>query len=750
MKIRYSIFNFNTLAFSDGLLQMLRKNEMHCIRTLFLTVTFIGLTLPVIAQQQADTLETKKINLDEVVVSASRANDKIPVTYSELGKQQLEKVNLAQDIPVLLNFMPSVVSTTFDGTGIGYTDFRIRGADNSRINVTINGIPYNDADSQTTFFVNLQDFTSSVENIQVQRGVGTSTNGAGAFGASVNILTNTYSDDAFAQLSSSFGSFNSQKHTVRMGTGLLKDHFAFSARLSRIKSDGYIDRAFSDLRSYFLDGIYKDENTLIKALVFGGEEVTGLSFFGLNEERLQTDRTFNDDGLYLDSQGGVQFYDRQTDNYKQDHFQLHFTQKFNENWTGNISIHYTYGRGFFEQYNDSDFFFDDEFSGNLAFYRLPNFEAEGETIESADLITERYLNSDFYGTVFSLIYNNNKWNTVIGGGWNRYDGEQFGEITASDFAQLPSIPFRFYENKSDKKDFNLYAKASYQLNTELSLFGDLQLRSVDYEAMGSLFDPRGSLNVDEQYTFFNPKAGITYRPNDKNKFYLSYARGNREPARVDFETGSPEPESLNDYELGWRFVSPNFQINTNVYYLDFENQLVLTGQLDEVGFPIRQNSGQSYRLGIEFDANINWGKWRVRPNLALSSNKNKDFLVEDGNGGFSNLGNTHISFSPDIIAGNELSYQWAEAFSTSLYTKYVGDHFMTNIDSNPIDSYFVNDLNFQYRFDDIQWFQSIILTGQLNNIFDVAYENNGYVFFGESYFYPQAGINFLVGATINF
>ena len=699
--------------------------------------------------QQQDSIQGKKIDLDEVVVSASRANDKIPVTYSQLKKNTIQKVNLGQDIPVLLNFLPSVVSTTFDGTGIGYTDYRIRGADNSRINVTINSIPYNDADSQTTFFVNLQDFTSSVENIQVQRGVGTSTNGAGAFGASVNILTDNVSENPFGQIASSIGSFGTFKNTVRFGTGLLENHFAFSGRLSKIDSDGYVDRAFSDLRSYFLDGVYRDENTLVKAVVFGGEEITGLSFFGLNAAGLETDRTFNSDGLFLDADGNIQFYDRQTDNYKQDHFQLHLTQQFDENWTGNLSAHYTDSRGFFEQYIESDPTF---FNPNLTFYGLPTFDVDGETISRSDLTTKRHLNSNFYGTVFSLLYSNDALNVTLGGAWNRYDGEQFGEVTALEFGRLPTFPFRFYDNGTDKKDFNVYAKASYELNKQFFLFGDIQLRTINYEASGSYFtfDGISNLNVDEHYTFFNPKAGITYRPNMKNSIYFSYARANREPARVDFETGDPESESVNDFELGWRYVSQNVQLNTNIYYLDFEDQLVLTGELDNVGFPIRTNSGRSYRLGLEIDANIKLDKWTLRPNIAISSNKNIDFLVEDEDGGFNNLGNTNISFSPNLVAGNVLAFQISKECSASLFSKYVGEQFLTNENTNPLDSYFVNDLNLQYAIPQIVFMKSLVLTAQVNNIFNVAYENNGYVFFGESFFYPQAGTNFLAGVTLNF
>ncbi|MCC1484289.1 TonB-dependent receptor, partial [Winogradskyella immobilis] len=694
-----------------------------------ITIVFALVCYCVSAQEKKKD-STKVEKLEEVVVKSSRVNSNSPITYSEITKKDIEKVNLGQDIPVLLNYLPSVVSTTFDGTGIGYTDLRIRGADNSRINVTLNGIPYNDADSQSVFWVNLQDFASSVENIQVQRGVGTSTNGAGAFGASINVLTDNYTQEPYAEISNSFGSFNSRKHTVKVGTGLLDDHFAFSARLSKIDSDGYVDRAFSDLSSYFLSGVYKTENTLIKGLVFGGEEITGLAFFGLDEAGLQSDRRFNSDGLFFDRDGNQQFHDGQRDDYRQDHYQLHVTHKFNENWTGNISFHYTYGRGFFEQYIDDTLFFQDGFAGNLEFYRLPNFQFEGETVLSSDLVTRSHLNSDFYGTVFNLNYKKDKLDAVFGGGWNRYDGEQFGEVIFAEFAQLPSLPTRFFDNNSDKKDFNVYAKATYRVNDQFSFFADAQIRTVNYEADGSLFFPGAILDVDESYTFFNPKAGLVYRANDKNKFYLSYARANREPSRVDFENGSPESESLNDFELGWRLNTNRVKLNTNIYYLDFSNQLVLTGELDQVGFPIRQNSGSSYRLGLEVDAAIEISdKLVARPNVAISRNKNEDFVAQR-DGELVNLGTTNISFSPDFIAGNALTYRITDNLNTTFFTKYVGEQYLANIDaeSSLLDSYFTNDLNVQYVLDNVSIFKSIVFTAQINNIFDETYENNGFFF----------------------
>ncbi|WP_394748436.1 TonB-dependent receptor [Spongiimicrobium salis] len=695
--------------------------------------------------------------LDEAIVSASRVNSDSPITFSEIDKEAIEKVNLGQDIPVLLNTLPSVVSTTFDGTGIGYTDIRIRGADNSRINVTLNGIPYNDADSQATFWVNLQDFASSVESIQVQRGVGTSTNGAGAFGASINVLTDNYAEEAFGEISTSFGSFNTQKQTVKFGTGLLNEHFAFSGRLSRIKSDGYVDRAFSDLSSYFLSGVYKSENTLIKALVFGGEEITGLSFAGVDAATLESNRRFNADGLFFDQDGNQQFHDNQTDNYKQDHYQLHFTHQFNSAWSGNISLHYTYGLGFFEQYIDE---------ASLDFYRLSPFESGGETITDSDLVTRSHLNSDFYGTVFNINYKTNAVDAIFGGGWNRYDGEQFGEIIFAEFAPLPSLPTRFFDNVSDKKDANVYAKATFKVDEQFSFYADAQIRNIDYEATGSLFTPGAVLNVDESYTFFNPKAGVTFKANEKNNLYFSYARANREPARVDFENGSPEPERLNDFELGWRLNTNAIKINTNIFYLDFANQLVLTGELDQVGFPIRQNSGQSYRLGLEVDAVIRISdKWSTRPNFSLSSNKNKDFIAQR-NGEFVNFGTTNISFSPEIIAGNVLTYAPVDNLSFSLFSKYVGEQYLANLDleSSLLGSYFTNDLNIQYQIQGLSIFKAILLTAQINNIFDETYENNGFFFsfdvpndsgvgvttFDGAGFYPQAGTNFLLGATFKF
>jgi iron complex outermembrane receptor protein len=689
------------------------------------------------------------------VVKSTRATKKTPVSYSEISKEELRKTNLGQDIPILLNFLPNVVSTTFDGTGIGYTDIRIRGAENSRINVTLNGIPYNDADSQGSFWVNLQDFASSVENVQVQRGVGTSTNGAGAFGASINVLTDDNNRFPYAEIASSAGSFNTFKNTVKVGTGLLNDKFMFNARLSRIESDGFIDRAFADLRSYYLSGIYRTDKTQIKALVFGGEERTGLSFTGQTREEIAMDRRANPDGLYFDAQGNRRAYDNETDNYNQDHYQLHVSHKFNENWTGNISGHYTYGRGFFEQYMDDAF---------LLNFRLLPVTVNGVSQIRSDLVTQGHLNSDFYGAVFSLNFKKDEIDVILGGGVNRYDGEQYGDVINVINVPAPNLTTRYFDNRSDKTDANLYLKTTYDLTENLTAYGDLQIRRISYEAGGTL---RGNLplDVDENFFFFNPKAGLTYQLDDKNRFYLSYARANREPARVDFENGNPEPEELDDFELGWRHDSQNFRLNANAYYMDFRNQLVLTGAIDAVGFPIRENSGSSYRLGLELDA-----VWRVadqlvlRPNLALSINENRDFFAER-DGELRSFGNTEISYSPSVVAGGAFTYEATENLDITLFSKYVGEQFMSNIEAeaSKLDAYGVLDLNTQYIWNTMSWARDVTFTFQVNNFFDLEYENNGYFFSFDApndagnlvandfaFLYAQAGINFLTGVTVRF
>ena len=503
------------------------------------------------------TLGEKITILDEVLVSAVRVTKESPVTFSNLDKEELAPRNLGQDIPILMNFLPGVVTTSDAGAGVGYTGIRVRGSDATRVNVTINGIPYNDAESQGTFWVNMPDFASSTQSLQLQRGVGTSTNGAGAFGASLNLLTDAFSEEAYGQISSSFGSFNTMRNNVKFGTGLINDHIELSGRLSRITSDGYIDRASSQLESYFLQGTYVDDNTLVKALLFGGHEITYQSWFGIDAATLETDRTFNPAGIFTDENGAIQFYDKEEDNYKQDHFQLHWNEQINDGWSSNLAIHFTRGRGYFEQFREDD---------DFASYGFEEIQVDGEVVNTTDLIRRRWLDNNFYGTVFSLNHKKENLNLILGGGYNVYEGDHFGEVIWARFVSNSNIRDRYYDDTSRKTDLNTYAKAIYNLNSKWSLFGDLQYRAVGYEANG---DDTGL--VDDTFNFFNPKTGVTFDLNKNNNFYFSYARANREPNRNDYENGNPRPERLNDFELGWRYINPSIQVNTNVYYMRYKD-----------------------------------------------------------------------------------------------------------------------------------------------------------------------------------
>lgn len=719
----------------------------------FLFASFCLVSYSIQAQTNIgkDTLSSEI--LDEVLVQAVRANNKTPMAFSNLNKKDLAKRNLGQDIPVLMNFMPSVVTTTDAGNGVGYTGIRVRGSDGTRINVTINGIPYNDAESHGSFWVNMPDFVSSVENLQLQRGVGTSTNGSGAFGASLNLLTDAYAYEANGEISNSFGSFNTRKHTAKFSTGLINNTFELTGRLSNLYSDGYIDRASSKLNSYFLQGTFINEGTLIKALVFGGKEKTYQAWNGIDAETLKTNRTYNSSGAYYDDNGQLQFYNNETDNYQQDHYQLHWNEKWNTNWNTNIAVHYTKGFGYFENYKSDENLFDD--------YGITPSEVNGEIKEESDVIRRKYLDNYFYGITFSAQYIKDDLELLFGGAANTYDNDHFGEVLWVKTQPQKSFPQEFYRDNSKKNDINGYVKASYTFNDQWILFGDVQLRNVSYKANG---DDTGL--VDDKFNFFNPKAGLTYKINPNSQAYFSYARAHREPNRTDYESGNPKPEQLNDFELGYRFGSEKLALNINGYYMLYKDQLVLTGALNDVGAAIRENSGNSYRLGIEIDGTWRFAdKWQINPSVTLSSNKNVDYKAQI-NGELVDLGNTNISFSPNIIVGNALTYTPINNLYVSWLSKYVGEQFMGNTDSeaSKLDAYFTNDLNISYEIPLKKWFKSISFNILANNIFNVKYVSNGYYYTydddwsvpgsistieGAGY-YPQAQFNILGGISLKF
>ncbi|MEH6534909.1 MAG: TonB-dependent receptor [Psychroserpens sp.] len=738
---------FNYLSF-----QRRQKSHASLLFAFLLGFTFLSFS----QEKQQDSTKIEK--LDEVLVNAVRVNATSPITHSNVTKKELTKRNLGQDIPVLLNFLPSVVTTTDAGGGVGYTGIRVRGINAQSTNVTINGIPYNDAESLGTFWVNLGDFASSVESLQLQRGVGTSTNGSGAFGASINVLTDAISTNSNGEISNSFGSFNTRKHTVKFSTGLLNDHIEIAGRLSNISSDGYIDRAATDLKSYFLQGSYIDDNTLIKAITFGGKEVTYQAWNGIDAETLENDRTFNPSGIYTDADGNTQFYDNEVDNYNQDHYQLHWNQRYNNRWSTNMGLNYTYGRGYFEQYKEDEDFAD---------YDLTPLDIGGETVNTTNLIRRRWLDNDFYVLNASANYKNNEVNLTFGSSYSFYDGDHFGEIIWAEFASDSEIRDRYYEGNGQKSDLSFFTKATYRVTDKVSLYGDLQLRLVGYETSGLTSD-RIPFNVDENYSFFNPKAGITFKVNGNNSLYFSYARANREPNRSDFENNANvKPEQLNDFELGWRHDTQKFRLNINGYYMLYNEQLVLTGQIDNTGDPVRTNNGDSFRLGLEVDAAVAiTDKFSVQPNFTISSNKNKQTFASV-NGELLDLGKTDISFSPEFIAANALVFQPKEGFQLSLLSKYVGEQFMGNTENSDskLESYFINDFSITYEWKPKTIFKSIVFSGLVNNIFNEKYVSNGY--FGSfdfddstsptgtttgyfSGFYPQATTNFLAGVTLKF
>lgn len=713
---------------------------------------------------------------DQVIVTATRVNEKSPTTFTTLNKATLQKQNFGQDLPFTLNWTPSLVTTSDAGAGVGYTGLRIRGSDATRINVTINGIPLNDSESQGVFWVNTPDLASSTQSVQIQRGVGTSTNGAGAFGASVNLQTNTRNDEPYADLINSFGSFNTRRHTVSLGSGLINHKFVFDARLSQIASDGYIDRATSDLKSYYLSGGYYGDKTMIKAIVFGGKEITYQSWYGVPESRLNNDaaamletaategwnpeqtenllasgRTFN-----------IYTYEDQVDNYAQDHYQLHASHRINEFLTANAALHYTYGRGFYEEYR-----YDDEFAN----YGLPDVIIGGETFSSSDLVRRRWLDNDFYGVTYALNYETEKLNSVLGGAWNQYDGDHFGEVI---WAQLSEVPknYQYYFNNGKKQDFTVYWKNAYQLTGKLQGFIDLQYRGISYQASGKE-NRQFDFNIDQQFNFFNPKLGVTYSATPHHQWYASYAIANREPVRDDFidaRSGvTPRHETLRNIEAGWRWKSNQVNLNLNYYLMNYKNQLVPTGKVNDVGALIRTNVEDSYRTGIELDGSV-----RLHPklfwnaNLTLSRNKIGSFSevlydygvnFDEYNEVINTYTDTDISFSPNLIAGSNLIYQPIRNLEVTWLTKYVGKQYLDNT-SNPdrsIDSYFINDLRVTYTLKP-DFMREISISFLANNVFDVEYASNGYTYgylggpteYRQNYFYPQAGRNYLVMIALRF
>lgn len=718
-------------------------------------------------------LKESKQTLDELVVSATRVKDNSPIAHSNISYQDIEKNNLGQDIPFLLQNTVSMVSTSDAGAGVGYTGFRLRGSDVTRINVTVNGIPINDAESQGTFWVNMPDFASSTENIQIQRGVGSSTNGAGAFGGTVNLQTTTLKEKAYGELATSYGSFNTQKYTAKFGTGLINNHWAFDARASYIKSDGYIDRATSDLKSYYLSGGYFTDKTSIKLVYFAGKEVTYQSWWGTPESRItgnKEDMETHAANNYLDSvqtynllNSGRTYnyyqYQNEVDNYGQDHAQLLFTHQFSNKLSANAALHYTYGRGYYEQFKKD---------GAFADYGLDDLVIGTDTITSTDLIRRRWLDNHFYGATYNINYTNSKLAVVLGGGYNNYDGRHFGELIWMRFANNTGKGYRYYDSDANKKDLNTYLKVDYLVAEKITLFADLQVRTVEYSTKGKDNDLR-ILSVDTNFVFFNPKGGLSVQINDKIRTYASVSVGNREPVRGDFidnpSDKQPKHETMLDYEAGFDIKFKKALIQGNFYFMDYTNQLIVTGELNDVGSSIRANVDKSFRAGFELSGNFLISKKIVvNFNTTLSQNKIAKFkeVLYDYTSGYdvveNNYKNTDIAFSPNLIATAGIEYKPVKALSLLLQTKYVGEQFLDNTSNSKrkIDAYQTVDGRLSYSIYPRKM-REISFNLLVNNMLNNLYSSNGYTYsyiyenlITENFFYPQAGTNFLVGLTFKF
>ena len=720
--------------------------------------------------QAGETDSLKVVNLQEVQIVSTRATSKTPVAFTNVSKEELKKQNFGQDIPFLLSMTPSALTTSDAGAGIGYTTLRVRGTDGTRINITANGIPMNDAESHTLFWVNMPDFASSVKDIQVQRGAGTSTNGAGAFGASVNMQTEGISMQPYAEINASYGSFNAHKETVKFGTGLLKDHWAFDARLSNIGTDGYIDRASVDLYSFYAQGGYFADNTSVKFITFGGKEKTYHAWnYATKEEMKKYGRRFNSCGMYTDDDGHIRFYKDQTDNYLQMNYQLLLNHTFSAAWNLNAALHYTKGDGYYQEYKEDR---------SLKEYRLHPFMYDGKEVEKSDLIRQKKMDNHFGGGVFSVNYRNEKLDASLGGALNYYDGWHFGRVIwVKNYIGELLPDHEYYRNKAKKTDGNLYLKANYNLVAGLNAYADLQYRYINYKIHGDNdkydynTDGLQKLAVNDHFNFFNPKAGLNWDIDSNNRVYASFSVAQK-PTRNNYTDGNadeyPKAEKLYDYELGYTYRNTWLSAGVNFYYMDYKDQLVLTGELNEIGEAMARNVPDSYRTGVELMLGVKpcrWFQWDI--NGTLSKNRVKNFtekLYEDEwkNPIEVEHGNTPIAFSPDFILNNRFSFSH-KGFEAALQSQYVSKQYMSNAKQaeQTLDAYFVSNLNLAYTFQ-LRHVKSVTVGFTIYNLFNEKYENNGYAGSGytlkdgkpERYNYAgyaaQAGTNVMGNISIRF
>jgi len=702
---------------------------------------------------------------DEVIVTASRAERSTPVTYKNVSGEMLKRLNTGQELPFALALTPSLVETSEAGNGVGYAGFRIRGTEANRINVTLDGIPLNDAESQQVFWVDIPDLVSSVENIQVQRGVGTSTNGAGAFGASVNILTKSGTAEPYAGIISSFGSFNTFRTGAEAATGLLNNKFSFRMRVSEVKSDGYIMRTGSDNKSLFLSAGWRTSNSILKTNIILGREKTGISWWGVPADSLGTNRRYNPAGEYRDPSGKLSYYENETDNYLQNHYQLIYSIKLSGTLLLNAAVHFTYGKGYYEEYRENQKF---------SKYGLPPVKIDTSYLLSTDLIRRKWMENGFYGMVYSLTWRRGDYNAVLGGGVNRYDGDHFGKIIWMRNAGDTQKDHTWYFNNGTKSEGNLYGRIHFPVAGTVTGFADMQYRYIKYVMTGPDDDFK-DLSQKHVFSFFNPKAGLFWPVRENHEAYLSFSVANREPARSDFKEAAgdpeatPKPETLYDLEAGYNIKGESFTAGLNLYGMFYDNQLVPTGQLSDVGYPVMTNVKKSYRTGIEFSASVKpLSEFSWNFNLTLSRNRIKDFLLHytdyntsDWSSEYKSveLGTVEIAYSPSVIAGSDFEYRPADFLSVHFLSKYVGKQYFDNTGSENriIRPYFVNNMQIEFR-PVVKSLKGAMIQLAVNNIFNHKYESNAYggVWYEDgqektwAYFFPQAGINYMVTARLEF
>ncbi len=712
-------------------------------------------------------LQPKSIRLEEVSVLATRATDRSPVAFTNVSKEKINERNAGQDLPYLLMLTPSFITTSDAGTGIGYTGFRIRGTDANRTNITVNGIPLNDSESHGVFFVNMPDFASSLNSVQVQRGVGTSTNGAAAFGASINMQTELLNSKPYAELGTSVGSFKTMKNNVKAGTGLI-NNFAVDLRLSNLVSDGFIDRASVDMKSYFVSAGYYGDETILKFITFGGKEKTYQAWNGVDLDNHE--RTYNELGLHTGADGKEKFYDNQTDNYNQTHYQLHLTQVLSPKLNLNAALHYTRGLGYYEDYKTDRKYIE---------YGLTPAVIDGETLKKTDLVRQKWLDNHFAGATFALNWNLEKLALTVGGAGNKYFGDHYGKVKWVRFPNNVDVNHQYYFNSSTKTDLNVYAKANYLITDKLTAFADMQYRNIVHDMKGTndnFDDSTGKLQDITQrhpFNFFNPKAGLNYQLNAANSIFASFAIANREPNRNNYTDAGlnevPTHETLYDTELGYRFLSSNLSLGANLYYMKYKNQLVLTGKLSEIGEMLTSNIPDSYRAGIELMAGVKIVEGlRWDGNLNISQNKVKNFTeyVDEYDADWNWIGTrenffetSNISFSPNVVANSIFSYEISN-FEAAFYSTYVGRQYLDNTsdDNRSINPYFVNNLRLGYSWK-LNKIKSIDFNLLVNNLFNAKYETNGYNWYtyylgndrvNEKRYFTQAGTNFLFSTTLKF